>query len=116
MSQLNSELIALAQHLNLRREAILFKWRNAVRRDPTLTTSDSLPREDLYDHIPALLATFARELANQGVGSPEGVRGAAHGSAAAHGLQRWQQGYDLREVTRELVTLNECVVSELEDY
>ena len=37
-------------------------------------------------------------------------------SAAAHGLQRWQQGYDLREVTRELGKLNECVVAELEDY
>ena len=87
-----------------------------VRRDPALTTSDSLPREDLYDHIPALLATFARELADPLAGDPEGVRGAAQGSAAAHGLQRWQQGYDLREVIRELVKLNECVVSELEDY
>jgi signal transduction histidine kinase len=116
MSQINAELLALSQHLNARREAILFTWRNAVRRDPTLTTSDSLPREDLYDHIPALLATFARELANPLVGNPEGVRDAAHGSASAHGLQRWQQGYDLREVTRELVKLNECVVSELEDY
>jgi signal transduction histidine kinase len=116
MSQINAELTALAQHLNTRREAILVTWRNAVRRDPTLTTSDSLPREDLYDHIPALLATFARELANPRVGDTEGVREAAHGSAAAHGLQRWQQGYDLREVTRELVKLNECVVSELEDY
>jgi signal transduction histidine kinase len=116
MSQINAELLALAQHLDARREAILFTWRNAVRRDPTLTTSDSLPREELYDHIPALLATFARELANPRVGNPDGVRAAAHGSAAAHGLQRWQQGYDLREVTRELVKLNECVVSELEDY
>ena len=116
MSQMNSELLALAQHLNARRDAILFTWRNAVRRDPTLTTSDALPREDLYDHIPALLATFARELANARVDNPEGVRDAAQGSAAAHGLQRWQQGYDLREVTRELVKLNECVVSELEEY
>jgi signal transduction histidine kinase len=116
MSQINAELLALAQHLHARREAILFSWRNAVNKDPALTTSDSLPREDLYDHIPALLATFARELANPRVGNPERVRDAAHDSAAAHGLQRWQQGYDLQEVTRELVKLNECVVSELEDY
>jgi signal transduction histidine kinase len=116
MSRIDAELLALAHHLNGRRDAILVTWRNAVRRDPTLTTSDSLPREDLYDHIPALLATFARELANPRVGNSEGVRDAAQGSAAAHGLQRWQQGYDLREVTRELVKLNECVVSELEDY
>jgi signal transduction histidine kinase len=31
-------------------------------------------------------------------------------------LQRWQQGYDLREVTRELGKLNEIVVAELEGY
>jgi signal transduction histidine kinase len=116
MSQLNAELQALAQHLNARREAILFTWRNAVKKDPALTTSDSLPREDLYDHIPALLTTFASELANPPGDNLAMLRDGAHRSAAAHGLQRWQQGYDLREVTRELVKLNECVVSELEDY
>jgi signal transduction histidine kinase len=34
--------------------------------------------------------------------------------AEAHGLHRWQQGYDLREVTRELGRLNECVLSRLD--
>ena len=37
-------------------------------------------------------------------------------SAAAHGLQRWKQGYGLREVARELGKLNECVVLELNEY
>jgi signal transduction histidine kinase len=116
MSQVDAELIALAQHLNFRRESILLAWRVAVKRDPQLTTSDALPREDLYDHIPALLATFTRELINPRASDSELVRHAAHSSAAAHGLQRWQQGYDLREVTRELGKLNECVVSELEQF
>jgi signal transduction histidine kinase len=116
VSQTDVELFALAQHLNSRREAILLSWRTAVKKDPALTTGDSLPREDLYDHIPALLATFTRELAKPLADSAERVSDAAQDSAAAHGLQRWQQGYDLREVTRELGKLNECVVSELEDY
>jgi hypothetical protein len=38
------------------------------------------------------------------------------GDAAAHGLQRWQQGYDLREVTREWGRLQLVVVDELESY
>ena len=38
---------------------------------------------------------------------------AAAEPAAAHGLQRWQQGYDLQEVTRELGALNEGVISAL---
>jgi hypothetical protein len=54
------ELCELARHLSVRREAILQSWRTAIRKDPALTTSDSLPRADLYDHIPALLASFER--------------------------------------------------------
>src|SRR6202034_2536914 len=41
---------------------------------------------------------------------------AGEGPATAHGLQRWRQGYDLREVTRELGKLNECVIAELDAY
>jgi signal transduction histidine kinase len=107
------ELSELARHLSGRREAILQSWRTAIRKDPALTTSDSLPRADLYDHIPSLLASFERELSNRR--TEAAARAAAH-DAAAHGLQRWQQGYDLREVTRELGKLNECVVDELENY
>jgi signal transduction histidine kinase len=116
MTKLSADLAALAQHLNSRREAILLAWRSAVRKDPSLTTSDALPREDLYDHIPALLVTFSRELANPAVNEVKHASDAAQSSAAAHGLQRWRQGYDLREVTRELGKLNECMVSELQDY
>jgi signal transduction histidine kinase len=116
MTKTTTDLADLAQHLNSRREAILLAWRSAVRKDPSLSTSDALPREDLYDHIPALLVTFSQELESPAADETKHVSDAAHGSAAAHGLQRWQQGYDLREVTRELGKLNECMVSELQDY
>jgi signal transduction histidine kinase len=36
--------------------------------------------------------------------------------SAAHGLMRWQQGYDLREVTREWAHLHLCLLDELERY
>ena len=36
------------------------------------------------------------------------------GDAAAHGLHRWQQGFDLTEVVRELGRLNETVVAEID--
>ena len=116
MSELDRELIALAQHMRGRREAILLAWRTAITKDPTLTTGDSLPRGELYDHIPALLATFERELHDAPANNLSSSHAAGQSSAAAHGLQRWQQGYDLREVTRELGKLNECVVAELEEY
>jgi signal transduction histidine kinase len=33
-----------------------------------------------------------------------------------HGLQRWQQGYQLRDLTREWGHLHMCMMEELEDY
>jgi signal transduction histidine kinase len=116
MEDLSGELRALAAHLRARRETILQSWRSAINKDPTLTAGDALPRVELYDHIPALLSTFERQLADSPGEEPNTDDDAAHKYAAAHGLQRWQQGYDLREVTRELGKLNETVVSELDRY
>jgi len=115
MGEVDVERRALAAYLTGRRTAILEVWRAAIKRDPSLTTGDSLPRLQLFDHIPAILSTFERELRGSPP-DPSSAASAAQESAAAHGLQRWQQGYDLREVTRELGKLNECVVAELDSY
>lgn len=116
MQEIHGDIAALAEHLSRRREAILTAWQRAVKRDPELTDGDALPRSELYDHIPALLLAFERGLRQ--VAATQGDPGftAGHESGAAHGLQRWQQGYDLREVARELGKLNECVVLELDHY
>jgi len=90
-------------------------WRYAIRRDPSLTSSDALPSVDLYDHIPALLSTFEQQLKGTNAAAAQ-HESTGQRQAAAHGLQRWQQGYDLRQVTRELGKLNEVVVAELETY
>jgi signal transduction histidine kinase len=115
MTMNNMGLSGLADHLQARRDGILKAWRNMIKKDPTLTSSDSLPRADIYDHIPALLSVFEERLRLGPTGSlPASPIG--HVVAAAHGLQRWQQGYDLREVTRELGKLNEIVVNELDSF
>ena len=62
MQTLATELAALATWLGQRRDKILHAWRAAVRTDPQLTTGDSLPRAQLYDHIPALLHAFEHKL------------------------------------------------------
>ena len=116
MQTLAAQLAALATWLGQRRDKILQAWRAAVRTDPQLTTGDSLPRAQLYDHIPALLHAFEHKLDPAAAGAGSVGLEEQHESAAAHGLHRWQQGYDLREVTRELGLLNECVVVELENY
>ncbi len=119
MASFETELVALAAHTARRRGAILQAWRHAVASDPTLTSGAALPRVQLHDHIPALLVDFEKRLAASAdanaleVGHAKNVQKA---DAAAHGLHRWQQGFDLAEVTRELSQLNECVVVELDSY
>jgi signal transduction histidine kinase len=114
---IQQEIAALADHLRHRQEPLLLAWRSAIKKDPELTSGDSLPRSELYDHIPALLVTFERELRRAAsAGEAQTEEEAAQGAAAAHGLQRWKQGYDCREVTREWGKLNECVILELDRY
>jgi signal transduction histidine kinase len=112
--KLHEQLAALAKHLGQRRATILRTWRQAVEHDPQLSIGASLPRSQLNDHIPALLDTFERRLRSVSETHNGAVKPEA--DAASHGLQRWQQGYDLREVTREWGLLQLCVMDELEAY
>jgi signal transduction histidine kinase len=107
---------ALADYLAARKELTLREWRGLISRDPTLATGDSLPRVQLLDHIPAILSAFENQLRATPSGPDCQAGSDIHEPAAAHGLLRWQQGYDLKEVTRELGKLNECVVSELKRF
>jgi signal transduction histidine kinase len=121
MDNMQTELASLGNHLSGRQDAILRAWQGAIHRDPKLTTGEALPRVQLLDHIPAILGIFVHELRSAAGASAAdnpvvSAEQAGEGPATAHGLQRWRQGYDLREVTRELGKLNECVIAELDSY
>jgi signal transduction histidine kinase len=120
LQDIHGEFLALADHFNRRRESLLLEWQRTVKRDPDLNDGDALPRSELLDHLPAMLAAFERSLRHAAVGEPTqesaAQESAAQAPAAAHGLQRWLQGYDLREVTRELGKLNGCVILELDRF
>jgi signal transduction histidine kinase len=110
------QLEELAAHLAARRGAIMQAWRTAVERDPAMTTGASLPRIQLNDHLPQLLDAFGAKLRALTGNAGRTHDSGHHAEAAAHGLQRWQQGYDLREVTREWGRLQLCMADELEAY
>lgn len=116
MSSFETELAALAAHLARQRDAILAAWRKAVKNDPALTTGNALPKAQLNDHIPALLQAFEQKLDPALHRDTHAQPASQREQAAAHGLHRWQQGYDPREVSRELGRLNECMVVELDSY
>lgn len=116
MSSIESGLRTVAVHMAQRRQAILQAWRVAVTSDPTLTTGASLPSAQLHDHLPALLADFERKLGTLGTARSADLHALLKGDAAAHGLHRWHQGFDVAEVTRELSQFNECVVVELDAF
>ena len=120
MDSMQTELAMLGTHMSGRQDAILRAWQGEINRDPKLSTGDALPRGQLLDHIPAILAIFVTELRSAaGPAASDQVaaaKQAGEAPATAHGLQRWRQGYDLREVTRELGKLNECVIAELDAY
>ena len=112
----DDQLALLASHLRSRRAAVLEAWRHSVDHDPELTAPSALPRTKFNDHIPELLDAYERKL-HAGVGHEESASDErAKEGAAGHGLQRWQQGYHLREVTREWGHLHLCLVDELKNY
>lgn len=110
------QLSALAQHLRVRREALLQLWRNAAEGDPELTTINVLSRSQFHDHIPALLDAFAERLRSRTEADKEEAIADEKENAADHGLHRWQQGYRPREVMSEWRHLHLCLVDELEEY
>ena len=105
---------ALAAHFRAPTPALIAAWRAAIAADPQLTASNALPRVQLEDHLPQWLESFAGVLAARP--GRAGADAAEARDAEAHGLQRWQQGYDLHDVTREWGCLHRCLVAELERF
>jgi signal transduction histidine kinase len=114
--KLDEQLEALASHLSTRRESILEAWRKAVSEDPQLTAAAALPRNQFNDHIPEVLDGFERKLRRFPDDESAASRAEQKEDAEAHGLHRWQQGYNLRELTREWGHLHLCLLDELEEY
>jgi signal transduction histidine kinase len=106
----------LAIYLRQTREGVLSEWRERVARDPELTTAVVISRAQFIDSMPWVLDALEHSLQSddgllQARGAVEQRR-----SAAEHGTDRWQQGYDLRETIREWVHLQGCVLGVFERY
>jgi signal transduction histidine kinase len=110
------QLASISEHLITRRTAILDAWRSRVNSDPELTTGSALSRTLFNDHIPDILDSFARRLRSWPDEISMEVQEQENVGMTAHGLHRWQQGFRLRELTREWGYLQLCLVDEMETF
>jgi signal transduction histidine kinase len=83
-------------------DTILQRWRTQVR---TLDSAKHLDTPTLNDHIPGWLRTFAGKLLAFG----QAEAPAAATGPAAHGVQRFDDGFDIEEVVGEYNILRDCV-------
>ncbi|MDP9191349.1 MAG: HAMP domain-containing histidine kinase [Acidobacteriota bacterium] len=115
-SHAKEQLAALAAELLERRDIILDAWRSYGDATPGRNVGSSLSRVQFNDHIPSVLDCLASTL-EAWPDSPDPVAELNEAEKVLeHGLQRWQQGYQLNELIREWGYLQMCVAAELERY
>jgi signal transduction histidine kinase len=85
------------------RDAMLLKWRERVRALPSAAQLDG---PTLNDHIPGWIAELASCLVTASE-APEDGNPAV--SPLAHGLQRFEDGFDIEEVVAEYNILRDCL-------
>lgn len=105
-------LHGLSAYFAQNRERLLTEWRRAADSDSAQTTVSALSRSQFNNHIPQLLTIFEEELRDgdqsQLIRPPiEEIK---------HGLQRWQQGYQLPELMREWDHLHNCMADLIAEY
>jgi signal transduction histidine kinase len=98
-SQEGSGLAALAEFIRANRDEITRRWVTAVDRSPQVQSSEELTFSQLVDHLPQLCNDLADALSATPMNEASAEL-AQH--SIAHGRNRWQQGYRLEELIREL--------------
>ena len=91
-------------------ETIVRTWTEKVTADRRVTSDERLSYLQLVDHIPQIV-----EELHQALGDANG-HAAALTQGREHGRQRWRQGYELKEVVRELTLLRVTLVEFIELY
>lgn len=90
-------------------EQILRTWSEKVMSDRRVQSDSQLSYVQLIDHIPEIIEELKHAMA---ASLPEEELKEANN----HGRQRWRQGYELKEVIRELILLRATLLEFLETY
>src|SRR4051794_38346656 len=81
-------------------------WVTIVDRSPEVPASDDLTYRQLVDHLPELCHELGSILKRPDVSA---IRDQAARDASAHGRKRWQQGYNLAQLIREVCLIRNDV-------
>lgn len=90
-------------------ETILRQWSQKVASDKRVQSDAQLDYLQLIDHVPQIIDELRQALARD-----------AHPDTGSlikgkeHGRQRWRQGYELKEVVRELMLLRSTLMEYIE--
>lgn len=93
------------------RETIVRAWTEKVTTDRRVRSDEQLTYLQLVDHIPQIVEELQLALTTE--------RGDCAGvleQGREHGRQRWRQGYELKEVVRELTLLRATLIEFLDKY
>lgn len=91
-------------------ETIVRDWTEKVAADRRINSDARLSYVQLIDHVPQIVEELRRAL------SDPSAETRALEEGREHGRQRWRQGYELKEVVRELTLLRATLVEFLEKY
>ena len=88
-------------------ETIVRTWTEKVTADRRIHSDEHLSYLQLVDHIPQIVEELHNALDEAAPALTQGRE---------HGRQRWRQGYELKEVVRELTLLRATLVEFIEHY
>jgi RsbRD-like negative regulator of sigma factor len=97
----------LADHLCAQRGVITDHWVEAVRTSPEIPSAQKLSHAELSDHLPDLFNNLVEYLRTS---ASADARRRAMREARRHGSRRWDQGYNLAELLRELGTVHRLIL------
>jgi signal transduction histidine kinase len=97
----------LVEHLAGRQSIIGEQVVSAIRTSSEISSSERLTDQQLIDHFPQLFADLVEYFLTD---AERNIRRRTIEAASNHGMTRWQQGYQLVEVFRELGIVQRSIV------
>src|SRR3954468_3950648 len=102
-----SAVAEFGQFVLTNQDQITRRWVGVVDRSPEVAASEDLTYQQVLDHLPQLCTELGLVLKHPDATS---IRREAKRDAGRHGRKRWQQGYKLQELIREICLIrNELV-------